>query len=60
MSIICTVFGGHIGGEHAHSELKTHRDHRTDALNIYRTHPNMGLHLSPAANQDTHGKNPGP
>ena len=59
MSIVCTVWGGHISGKHAHSVEKTHRDHKPDALRIYQRHLNMGHHLSPSANQDTHGKNPG-
>lgn len=59
MSIICTVQGGHISGEHKASTGKTHRDHKPSALREYLRHLNMGFHLSPAANQDTHGKNPG-
>lgn len=59
MSIICTVQGGHISGEHRDSTEKTHRDHHPRALREYLRHLNMGFHLSPAANQDTHGKNPG-
>ena len=59
MSVICTVFGGHISGAHAHSEAKTHRDIKSKAFNIYRRHLNMGLKISPSANQETHGKNPG-
>lgn len=59
MSIVCTVRGGHISGEHHDSVLKTHRDHHPEAFREYLRHLNLGFHLSPAANQDTHGKNPG-
>lgn len=59
MSIICTVAGGHMRGEHRKSEEKTHRDHKPEAFREYLRHLDMGFHLSPAANQDTHGKNPG-
>lgn len=59
MSIICTVFGGHINGALAESEDKTHRDVKTTALNIYKRHLDMGFHLSPAGSQDTHRVNPG-
>ena len=59
MSIICTVAGGHIGGKHADSTKKTHRDVHSKAWKEYLKHLDMGLHLSPAGNQDTHGKNPG-
>lgn len=59
MSIICTVKGGHISGEHKDSTDKTHREVHSDALREYRKHLDMGFRLSPSANQDTHGKNPG-
>jgi hypothetical protein len=59
MSIICTVAGGHISGEHHDSFDKTHRDHHPKALREYLKHLNLGFRLSPVANQDTHGKNPG-
>ncbi|MCH7720670.1 MAG: CehA/McbA family metallohydrolase [Planctomycetes bacterium] len=59
MSIICTVFGGHINGALAESEDKTHRDVKTTALNTYKRHLDMGFHLSPAGSQDTHRVNPG-
>ncbi len=59
MSIICTVEGGHISGAHAHSQAKTHRDAHARALREFRRHLDMGFHLSPAANQDTHRDNPG-
>jgi hypothetical protein len=59
MSIICTVEGGHISGAHAPSQAKTHRDVHPKALREFRRHLDMGFHLSPSANQDTHGKNPG-
>jgi hypothetical protein len=55
ISVITTVAGGHITGDHAHSEGKTHRDAQWE--NYYQRYLNKGLHLSPAANQDTHWRN---
>jgi len=55
VSIISSVAGGHIGGEHADSEAKTHREMTSESN--YREFLNMGFHISPAANQDTHGPN---
>ena len=57
MSIITTVKGGHLSGQHKHATNKTHRDVHRDAERKWRKHLNMGFHLSPAANQDTHWKN---
>ncbi|MCZ6652072.1 MAG: CehA/McbA family metallohydrolase [Planctomycetota bacterium] len=59
MSIICTVAGGHISGQHRDSLKKTHRDYHPKAMREYLRHLDMGFHISPVANQDTHGKNPG-
>lgn len=55
ISIISTVAGGHISGQHKHAENKTHR--RMDWERYYRQYLNMGFRISPAANQDTHWKN---
>lgn len=55
ISIICSVFGGHIGGKHKHSIDKVHKDMQWE--NYYKKYLNMGFHLSPAANQDTHWRN---
>lgn len=55
ISIISTVAGGHISGQNKHAENKTHR--RMDWERYYRQYLNMGFHISPAANQDTHWKN---
>lgn len=55
ISIICSVEGGHINGDHRHSEAKTHRDMQWE--HMYRYYLNMGFHISPTANQDTHWKN---
>lgn len=55
ISIISTVNGGHISGKYKDSELKTHR--RMQWESFYRRYLNMGLHISPAANQDTHWRN---
>lgn len=55
VSTITTVFGGHITGEHARSEAKTHREMQWE--NFYRRFLNQGFHLAPSANQDTHGPN---
>ena len=57
MPIITTVKGGHISGQHADATNKTHRDVHTKAEREWRKHLNMGFHLSPVANQDTHGTN---
>lgn len=55
VSIICTVRNGHLTGEHRHSEDKTHRKMQWE--NHYKKILNMGFHISPSANQDTHSKN---
>lgn len=55
ISIISSVSGGHITGKYKDSESKTHR--RMQWEGFYRQYLNMGLHISPAANQDTHWKN---
>jgi hypothetical protein len=57
MSIICSVAGGHLSGEHKHSEDKTHRNVHSKTLGHYRNILNKGFHVSPAANQDTHWRN---
>ncbi len=56
-SIISTVAGGHINGEFSDSEAKTHRDMSEKGFRHWLGFLNMGFHVSPAANQDTHGKN---
>lgn len=55
VSIITTVRGGHLSGEHRHSTAKTHRDAQWEEY--YQEFLNMGFHISPAANQDTHRHN---
>jgi hypothetical protein len=55
VSIITTVAGGHIGGAFKHNTDKTHREMQWE--NYYRQFLNMGFHLSPSADQDTHWKN---
>ncbi len=55
ISIISTIAGGHISGAFKHAENKTHREMQWE--NYYRKFLNMGFHISPAANQDTHWKN---
>lgn len=55
MSIITTVPGGHLTGRDRHSEDKTHREAQWE--NWYKRYLNKGLHVSPAANQDTHWRN---
>ena len=57
MPIITTVKGGHINGQHANATNKTHREIHTKAEREWRKHLNMGFHLSPVANQDTHRTN---
>jgi hypothetical protein len=57
ISIITTVQGGHLTGELATSEAKTHRAMQWE--NFYQRYLNMGFHLAPSANQDTHRKNCG-
>lgn len=55
ISIISTVKGGHLTGEHADSDKKTHREMQWE--NYYKEYLNQGFHISPAANQDTHSTN---
>lgn len=55
ISIICSVQRGHISGPFKHSQKKTHREMQWE--NQYKEHLNMGFHISPSANQDTHWKN---
>jgi hypothetical protein len=57
ISIISTVYGGHITGPDHHSEAKVHRDMQWE--NHYQDYLNMGFRLAPAANQDTHWRNVG-
>ena len=57
MSIITSVNGKQIYGQHRHAESKTHRDMHHKALTEWHKHLNMGFRLSPAANQDTHWRN---
>jgi hypothetical protein len=57
ISIITTVPGGHLTGAFATSEEKIHRAMQWE--NFYQKYLNMGFHLAPSANQDTHRKNPG-
>jgi hypothetical protein len=57
MSIISSVAGGHISGPLNHNEDKTHRDVSAKGFAEYLRYLNMGFHLSPAANQDTHWRN---
>jgi hypothetical protein len=57
ISIISTVKGGHISGDHKHSTAKTHRDVDPANFKHYIRFLNLGFRLSPAANQDTHWKN---
>lgn len=57
MPIITTVKGGHINGQHANATNKTHRGVHIKAEREWRKHLNMGFHISPVANQDTHRTN---
>ncbi|MCH8823252.1 MAG: CehA/McbA family metallohydrolase [Planctomycetes bacterium] len=57
VSVITSVTGGHLTGLFAQSENKTHRDASEQNLATYRRYLNLGLHVSPAANQDTHSAN---
>lgn len=57
ISIICSVPYGHLTGAFRHSEGKTHRDHKSTHYNLFKNYLNMGFHISPAANQDTHHTN---
>lgn len=57
MSVICSVHGGHISGKFRDSEEKIHRDIHRDHFGVFTEFLNKGFQLSPAANQDTHGKN---
>lgn len=57
IDIITSVRGGHITGDLAKSENKTHRMMQWEQL--YQKYLNMGFHVSPGANHDTHRKNAG-
>lgn len=57
VSIISSVAGGHLSGKHRASEEKTHRDRHEKGWAQYLKFLNMGFHISPAANQDTHSTN---
>lgn len=57
ISIITTVWGGHISGPHRFSEAKTHREPKSDSIRAWQEYLNMGFHISPAASQDTHWRN---
>lgn len=57
VSVISSVAGGHLSGQHRASEAKTHRERHTKGWNKYLQFLNMGFHISPAANQDTHSTN---
>jgi len=56
-SIITSVHGGHITGTHKDSTAKTHRAVHRKNFGRWLALLNKGLHVSPAANQDTHRKN---
>lgn len=56
-SVISTVKGGHISGQHKHSTAKTYREIHTEHYKLYKEHLNLGFRISPAANQDTHWTN---
>lgn len=55
ISIITSVRGGHISGRFSHFDSKTHREAALE--NQYKKYLNMGFHISPSANQDTHFTN---
>lgn len=55
VSIITTVFKGHISGPLKFSEDKTHRQMEWE--NYYKKYLNMGFRISPSASQDTHWRN---
>lgn len=55
VSIITTVHGGHLSGRHRRSEERTHRAMQWERY--YRELLNTGMHIAPAANQDTHWRN---
>lgn len=57
VSIISTVAGGHLTGAWAKSDKKTHRERNDKGWSHYLRFLNLGFHISPAANQDTHGTN---
>jgi hypothetical protein len=55
IAVLNSVRGGHISGELRHSTAKTHREIQME--NYYRQFLNMGFHLSPSTDQDTHWTN---
>lgn len=57
IDIITSVRGGHITGDLARREDKTHRMMQWE--NFYQRYLNMGFHIAPSANQDTHRRNAG-
>lgn len=57
VDIITSVRGGHITGDLAKREDKTHRMMQWEKF--YQQYLNMGFHLAPGANHDTHRRNAG-
>jgi hypothetical protein len=55
VAIIQSISGGHISGPLKHTEKKTHREMQWE--NYYRYFLNLGFHIAPTADQDTHWKN---
>jgi hypothetical protein len=59
-AVLNSVQGGHINGPHAHEELRLHRDLNWGSYVLeWRRLLNMGFHLAPTADQDTHRLNYG-
>lgn len=55
LAILTSVYGGHLRGDLRLSDKKTHRKIRWH--DYYKIFLNMGLHLSPSADQETHTPN---
>lgn len=55
ISIICSVYRGHITGPDRLSTQKVHREMQWEGH--YKHYLNAGFHISPTANQDTHNTN---
>lgn len=57
MSVICTVYGGHISGALKNNRARSYREFHRKHFAVYLDYLNMGFHLAPSANQDTHRNN---
>ena len=58
-ALLNSVVGGHLSGADKHSTQKVHRAVNGTFLALWKRFLNMGFHLAPSADQDTHWLNCG-